>query len=180
MIIGLTGTMGAGKSEVARYLKSKGFEYFVYSDILREIAKTRNIQPTRENLQRLGSEIKRRTNDLGILSKKIIERMKKDKAVVDGIRTVDEVKELRKRKDFYLIGINAPQRVRYMRIRKRNREGDPKTFGEFKKLDNMENRGKTEGQEINKCLRMADYIIFNNKSIEDLKKEIDKILESIS
>ena len=179
MIIGVTGTIASGKGEIVNYLKNKGFEYYVYSDILREVAKQRNIEPTRENLQKLGTDIKKRTKNWGILSKKIIEKIKTDKAVVDGIRNLDEIREFRKRGGFYLIGINATQRLRYSRIMKRNRKGDPKTFKGFKKLDNLENRGKTKGQETNKCLKMVDFLVINDGSLEDLRKKIDRVLSSI-
>ena len=180
MIIGLTGTMASGKGEVVVYLKSKGFEHYVYSDILKDIAKQRNIEPTRANLQRLGNDIKKENKNLGILSNKMLKKIKTDKSVVDGVRNADEIRELKKRKDVYIIGVSAQQRLRYGRIRKGNREGDPKTFSEFKRLDNLENRGKTKGQEINKCIKMTDFLIINNGSIEQLKKRIDKILETIS
>lgn len=177
MIIGLTGTICAGKGEIVKYLKSKGFEYFVYSDILREEAEKRGIEPTRENLQKLGSSMKIEYGN-GVLSRKILEKIKTNKAVVDGVRTPSEVRELRKAGNFFLIGVNAPQRLRYERLRKRGREGDPTDFRRFKRADNLENRGKTEGQQINKCLKMADFLIINNGSLDDLKKKVDKVLES--
>ncbi len=180
MIIGLTGTMGSGKGEVVKYLKNKGFEHYVYSDILKEVAKQKNIEPTRKNLQKLGNDIKKESKNLGILSKNILKKVKTDKAVADGIRNADEIRELRKKREVYIIGITSPQRLRFERLRKRNREGDPKTFEEFKKLDNIENRGKTKGQETNKCLKMADFTINNNGSLERLQKEIEKVLNTIS
>lgn len=179
MIIGLTGTMGSGKGEVVKYLKNKGFEHHVYSDILREIAKSKNIEPTRENLQRLGNKIKKDTKNLGILSKKLLQKIKTNKVVVDGIRNPDEIRELRKGKEVYIIGVTAPQKLRFKRLQKRERHGDPKTFNEFKELDNLENRGKTKGQEINKCLKMVDYSIINDSSLDNLKKKIDEVLSSI-
>ena len=180
MIIGLTGTMASGKGEVVKYLKSKGFEHYVYSDILKDIAKKRNIEPTRENLQKLGTDIKKEEKNLGILSKIMLKKIKTDKAIVDGIRNINEIKELKKQKDICNIGVTASQRLRYNRIKKRNRPGDPKTFKEFKKLDNLENRGKTKGQEINNCLRISDFTINNNSTLDKLKKNVDKILSSIS
>ena len=180
MIIGLVGTMGSGKTEVADYLKSRGFEHYTYSDIIIEIAKKRNIALTRENLQKLGTEIKQKEHNKGILSKKIVERIKTGKAVVDGIRNHDEIKELRKNSSTVIIAINAPQRLRYSRLKKRARPGDPLSFKEFKRLDNLENRGKTEGQQISICLKMADYAITNNSSLENLKKEVDKILDKLT
>jgi dephospho-CoA kinase len=176
MIIGLTGTMGSGKGEIVKYLKVKGFEHYVYSDILKEIARQRKIEPTRINLQKLGTQIKKETGSPGILSKKLLKKIKTDKAVVDGIRNADEITELKKAKDVIIIGVTAPQKLRYKRIRKRHRPGDPLTWNEFKKIDNLENRGKTKGQETNKCLKMADRVIINDKSLEKLKENLDKAL----
>ena len=176
MIIGLTGTIAAGKSAVVEHLKKRGFEHYVYSDILREEAKKRGIEETRENLQKLGNEMKRKAKNLGILSKKLLDKVKGDRAIFDGIRTPDEIKELRKNKDVKIIGITASQKLRFKRLMKRNRVGDPKTFGEFKIIDNHENRGKTKGQNINECIKLADHVVMNNGSIDELKKKIDKLL----
>jgi len=180
MIIGLTGTMSAGKGEVVKYLKNKGFEHYVYSDILKEIAKQRNIEPTRKNLQELGTKIKKESKNPGILSKEILKKIKTNKAAVDGIRNADEIMELKKRRNVYIISVTAQQKLRYQRLKKRKRAGDPKTFEEFKKADNLENRGKTKGQNINKCLKMADFTINNNSSLEQLKENIEKIFQTIS
>ncbi|MBW2989571.1 AAA family ATPase [Candidatus Woesearchaeota archaeon] len=180
MIIGLTGTMGSGKGEVVKYLKTKGFEHYVYSDILRDIAKQRGIEATRENLQKLGTKIKKESKNKGILSKKLLEKVRSDNVVVDGIRSKEEILELKKSKEAYIIAVTAPQRLRFRRLIKRNREGDPKTFSEFKRLDNRENRGKDSGQEINNCLKMADFRITNNSSLEILKNKIEDIIRPIS
>ncbi|MEA2036367.1 MAG: AAA family ATPase [Nanoarchaeota archaeon] len=176
MIIGLIGTMASGKGEVVNYLKTKGFEHYVYSDILKDIAKNRGILPTRANLQKLGAQIKKESGNLGILSKNILKKIKTDKAVVDGVRNSAEIRELRKAKDVYVVSVTAPQRLRFMRLMKRKRDGDPKTFSDFKRLDNLENRGKTKGQEINKCLRIVDFSITNSGSLEQLKKRVDETL----
>jgi dephospho-CoA kinase len=180
MILGITGTMGSGKGAAVEYLKTKGFEHYTYSDILRDIAGKRNIEPTRENLQKLGLDIKIESRNMGVLSQEMLKKIKTDKAIVDGVRNVDEIEELKKKKGVYILGVTAGQRVRYKRMRKRNREGDPVTFSEFKRLDNLENRGKTKGQEINNCLKMTDFLIENNGTMDKLKKKIDEVLEKIS
>ena len=153
MIIGLTGTIASGKSSVAEILKEKGFEHHTYSDILRLVAKKRNIEQTRKNLQNLGNEFKKESNNLGILSKLIIENAKESNIIADGIRTVDEINELK---------------------------GDPLTFEKFKEIDDHENKGLTPGQDINNCLKESDFKIINDSSREFLKEQLDKILEEIN
>ena len=180
MIIGLTGTIASGKSTIADILKERGFEHHTYSDILRLEAKKRKIDPTRENLQKLGNQFKKDSKNLGILSRLIIENAKTNNLIADGIRTIDEIKELKKYPDSYVIGINASQELRYRRLASRKRSGDPLTFEEFKKIDDHENKGITEGQEINKCLKNVDFLINNNTSLEDLKKQLKDILIEIN
>lgn len=179
MIIGLTGTMSAGKGEVSLYLKEKGFEYHRYSEIVVEETKRRGLNITRENLQKVGNMLRGEYGDESILSKRILKKIKSNKVVVDGVRNSAEIRELRKTKHFYLVGIDAPQKLRFERLKKRGREGDPANFEEFKKLDDKENSG-LKGQEINKCLKMADFVVINDGSLEDLKKKIDNILRNIT
>ncbi len=179
-IIALTGTMASGKGTVAEYLKKKGFEIYTYSDVVREEAKKLGYGQTRENLRKVGTLLKEKSGNMGILSRKLLAKIKTGKAVLDGVRNVAEINELRKRKGFFLIGVDAGQKIRFKRMQKRKRQGDPKTFEEFKEIDNKENNGENHGQEINRCLKAADFLIHNNSSVEELKKQIDKILYQIT
>ena len=178
MIIGLTGTMGAGKGEVAEILKEKGYEYYVFSDIVKEKAKKLGLELTRENLQKVGNII-RDKEEPGYLAKRLIARFKSDKVVVDGVRSSDEIRVLRKAGKFILIGIDAPQSLRFKRLRKRARQGDPIDFEDFKRVDDKENKSIGKGQEINKCLEMADFKIINSSSLKDLRNKVEKILSNL-
>ena len=54
MLIGLTGTMACGKGTVAEHLKDKGFEGYVFSDVIKEEATKKGFELTRQNLQKVG------------------------------------------------------------------------------------------------------------------------------
>jgi len=179
MIIGITGTMAAGKGVASDYLKTKGFEYFSYSDILRKIAHERGIEPIRQNLQKLGNTIKEEAKNQGILSKKILEAATTSRVVAEGIRNPPETREFRKAKDFHLLAIVAPPAMRYKRILSRGRHGDPATFAAFKRLDASENRGATRGQQVNRCIAMADVVIENTGTIGEFHKKIDDALAAM-
>ncbi len=181
MIIGLTGPIASGKTTIAEILKEKGFEYYTFSDILRIEAKKKGIEQTRENLQKLGADIKAQSSNPGILSRLIVENARKEKKeniVADGIRTVDEITELKKY-DAYIIAVTAPQEERFRRLKKRARPGDPESFESFKKMDDDENKGKTKGQDINNCVKNADKVINNSKNAEQLKEQVLTLLSSL-
>ena len=121
MIIGLTGRNGAGKGVIAEFLKQRGFIYTSLSDVLRDQLKAQNKEITRENLIRIGNELR---SQLGpsALADKILERLDRDKNyVVDSIRNPSEVMTLRSRNDFTLILVEAPLEIRFKRIRARSR-----------------------------------------------------------
>lgn len=177
MIIGLTGKMGAGKQEVSNYLISKGFSYYRYSDVLRGEAKKRKIEATRENLQKLGNKLREENKDDGIISKMLL-KMIKGNAIVDGIRNAAEIDGMRAANDFFLIAVDADAKLRFKRMQSRGREGDPKTFSEFKRLDDYENTGKGT-QNIGECIKNADFVVKNEGSLEELNKKIDEILSKL-
>ena len=66
------------------------------SDVLRGEAKLRNIEPIRENLIKLGNDLRYKEGS-GFLAKKVAEKIT-DKSVVDSIRSSAEIEELRKLK----------------------------------------------------------------------------------
>jgi len=179
MIIGLTGKNAAGKGELANHIKSKGFAYFSLSDALREEATKRGLEHSRDNLISLGNEMRRNFGN-GVLAKKINEKINKEKAsgkknfVVDSIRNPGEIKELRKNEGFLLVGVVADQNVRFERLLKRGRLGDSANFEEFKKHEDLENNNEASGQQLDKCLELADKYINSNGTIEEANKEFDE------
>lgn len=180
MIIGLTGANASGKGEAAGYLKSKGFVYYSLSDILREEAKLREIEPSRENLIKLGNEL-RKKNGPSVLANLAIKKIKgkNDYVVIDSIRNPFEIKALRKLNGFTLIGVDAPLEMRFKRAVARNRPGDPETLEEFVEKENKENTGAFTNQQLENCLKAADVVIINDSSMEDFRKKIDETIARI-
>jgi dCMP deaminase len=176
MIIGLTGKNASGKGTAAEYLKRKGFNYYSLSDVIREELQIRGMDITRENLIRVGNEL-RSTFGPSVLAQRIIERLENDKNyVIDSIRNRFEVEALRKKDNFVLLSICAKEEIRFERIVKRNRGGDPIGFEEFLNMERMEDSQDNEKQQLSQCENMADYTISNEGSIESFHRKIDEIL----
>ncbi len=185
VIIGVAGPSCSGKSIITEYLRQKDFEAISLSNILREQAKLNNIELTTENLQNLGNKI-REEHGAGALALIVLEKIDKNKnTVIESIRNPGEVQEFKKNKNFYLIGVDASRELRVERLYKRYNEGtkkeDPLTKDAILKLMDID-EGKEQnetGQQVRKCMLMADFHIFNDKDVENLKLETEKILNSI-
>ena len=183
MIIGLTGSLASGKGVVSDYLKSKGFVYLSLSDELREIAKAKKIEITRENLQRLGNQL-REENGSGILAEKVrnkIEAQMYHNAIIDGIRNPAEILVLKSLKNFFLITIDAPSEIRFKRMIERNRESDPKNWEDFLRVD-AKDKGigeATTGQGVGLCMEQADMMIMNTGNLEDMEKKVSLLFKRI-
>jgi dCMP deaminase len=182
MIIGLTGSLASGKGVVSDFFKKQGFVYLSLSDELREIVKEKKISVTRENLINEGNKLRneRGAGVLGELVREKIENQQFRKAIVDGIRNPAEIKELQKIADFFLVCVDAPREIRFERMKERNRESDPVTWEEFLKIDEKD-RGEADekGQQVRKCMEMADFMIFNDSTLEEAEEKVRKLYDKI-
>lgn len=181
MIIGLTGKNAAGKGEIAKHLQSKGFVYFSLSDALREEATKMGLDHSRNTLINLGNELRKKFGN-GILAKRINEKIKKSAKknfVIDSIRNPGEIAELKKNEGFLLVGVVTDEKLRFQRLLKRGRLGDAATFGEFKKQEDKENNNEASGQQLDRCLEMADKHISSNGTIEQANKEFDEWISNL-
>lgn len=177
MFIGLTGYLATGKGVVSDLLKEAGFSYASLSDVVREEATNQGLEHTRENLIKVGNEL-RQANGANYFAKKIAEKVNAENEknwVIDGIRNPLEVKELQKLHEFYLIGITSSAETIVSRILSRKRDGDSISEEEIReKLDMEKGKGQpADGQQVAKCIDMSDYLIVNEGSIDDLKIKIE-------
>jgi len=185
MIVGLTGKNAAGKGETAKYLQKKGFIYYSLSDVIREEATKRGIEYSRDNLIKLGNELREKFGSSYLakeINKKIISDKKKFNKiffVVDSIRNPYEARELMENKDFILVGISAPIELRFERLLKRNRLGDAKTLDEFKQQEQRENLKKDTNQQLDETFKLAEVTIINDNSLEELYKKMDVLLKKV-
>ena len=182
MIIGLTGSNCSGKDTVAEYIvKNHGYGHFSLSDVIREIMAEEGIEPIRENLIVFGTKL-RAENGNGVLAKKVLQKIESGKNYcITSIRHSDEVLELKKRKDFVLINVDAPIEIRFDRMQKRKRPGDPQALDKFIELEKKESQSEGSGQQLTKTAAMSDITFINDSnSISSLKRSIDELLKKLS
>lgn len=165
-IIGVVGQIASGKGILVKYLIEKlGFiSYSLSSAVHREIEKKGIKKYTRQMLQDVGDEMRRREGD-EVLARRVIEAIQKQtiedrkskvkknlfsifnyqppssifyhrqSIIIDGIRNPAEIEFLKKNSNFILIGVKASRELRFKRVLLRGKKWDPKTYEDFLKVD---------------------------------------------
>jgi len=184
-VIGLTGTLGSGKSSVKQLILQKYNCYYVtLSDVIRgELEKKRGLLD-RTALQDMGDEMRKKYG-AHILAMLAIEYLPKVKevTVIDGIRNPGEVEYLKNKfgKDFALIAVDAPVEVRFERTKARGDQKDPQTMEEFLELDKRD-KGEGQpayGQQVAACVAVADFKIDNSSAPEQLEQQVNEVMQKI-
>jgi dephospho-CoA kinase len=174
MILGITGTDGAGKGTVVDYLiKEKGFtHYSSRSFLLTEIEKA-GISPTRNELRLMGNKMRTQHGDAFIAKRayEMIEAGGIKNAVIESIRATAEVN------NGLMLAIDADEALRYERVQLRRSESDKVSFEQFVAHEALEkNDTDPHGMQKAKVMEMADYTICNDSSLENLHIQIEAFL----
>jgi len=167
---------GAGKSTIADGLKLKGYDIVNMGNAVREEAKKRNLESTRENLGKLMLELREKNGPGAIaeLIKSKIETSTTNVILIDGVRSNDEIQVLRKFGTVKLLAIHASTDTRFDFLQKRGRSDDPQTKDHFEERDNRE-----LGVGISNSIALSDYAISNvDLTKEELIDSAFKIIQS--
>lgn len=184
IIIGLTGSLCSGKGTIANHLIELGFHHQILSDRIRDEIRSRGQEISRTLLQDVGNEL--RLNFGGaILAERTFEIIANlpGNIVIDGVRNPDEIDFLRNNLNAKIIGVHAPKekRLEWYLGRAKDRGEDGKTPEAFERDDNRDfGIGEPEnGQQVGKCLEMADILLWNSGPKSELYKECDLYLKNI-
>jgi dephospho-CoA kinase len=176
-VIGLTGPNSSGKGETAEILvREHGYVPLSLSDLLREEARRRGLEPVRDVLIPLGNEL-RRLRGPGVLAEMALPRLTPP-ALVDSIRNPAEVEVLRRIDGFLLIAIDAPVELRHERSMKRARPGDARTLDEFVEKERRENGSDPAAQQLTATAALADLTLCNEGSLDDLRRAVTALLDA--
>ncbi|MEM4723993.1 MAG: AAA family ATPase [Candidatus Hadarchaeum sp.] len=179
-VIGIVGLPGSGKTEVAKVFAKLGVPSVRMGDVVWEELRNRGKRITERNVARLSNELRKREG-MGTIAKRcipVIKRIGKDQraVIVDGIRGMAEVEVFRESfgKNFHLIGCWSSQRTRYLRTSSRGREDDTVDIKSFHQKDKRE-----LGWGLGDALALADFLIVNEGSLQELQKKAEELLKKI-
>mgnify|MGYP001773067948 CR=1 FL=1 len=173
----VVGMPGSGKSTLSLVAKELGIPVINLGDIVREEVLKRGLEQNLENLLKVAKQLREEFGNEAIMMlaiPKIKEALSKHCIVlIDGVRSIDEVKYLKQNVDVevMVLAIHASPLTRLQRLIARGRSGDPKTLEELRKRD-LEELSWGLGNVIS----LADVVIVNEKSYEEFISDVRKIL----
>ena len=173
-IICIIGYIASGKDTLANYISSKyGFNHIEISSILKSICLKKGIEPTRQNLIQQSNKLSEEYHD-GYLAQWIIENFTNSHIVITGLRQIGQLEYLNNNSKNTIITIESLQELRFERANKRVKVNESKTLEDFNQSELDEHSGKGT-QNLPSCLKLSDYSIYNNKDLNNLYSQMDKI-----
>jgi dephospho-CoA kinase len=180
MIIGVTGTNGAGKGTVVEYLvKNKEFAHFSARGFITEEVVRRGLPVNRDNTNLVANNL-RKTHHPAYIIEKLYKQAgtKGGDVVIESIRTVGEA-EFLKSNGALIWAVDADRKVRYERIVLRSTELDKISFKKFCEQEDREMDQKEKfDMNIKGVMSMADKVFTNYGTPEELFAQIEKALRA--
>jgi dephospho-CoA kinase len=182
MIIGITGSFGAGKGAAVEYLvQHKGFKHFSASGFITEEVVRRGLPVDRDSMTVVANDMRRehgpsyvvdslyaRANEVG------------GDVVLESLRAVAEVRRIRELGGFVL-GVDAPAKLRFERAVSRGSEKDNVSFEKWLAQEQAEsNPGDDTKQNIFGALKESSVVIENDSTLDALHEKLDEVLADLA
>ncbi|MCX8185200.1 MAG: AAA family ATPase [Sulfolobales archaeon] len=179
-VVCVTGMPGSGKTAIARCLSNYLGTYVNMGDVVRSRAAELGIEITSDNLARLAQEL-RREHGLDVVAREVSKSFTNQSSVVvvDGVRSLDEVRYFSKIAPTVVVAVHASPKARFERLKKRGREDDPSAYSGFLERDCRELE-----LGLGFVIALADIVVVNEERdvvdvCEEALRKTQKVLNSV-
>ena len=177
-VVSIVGMPGAGKSEVARVFGENGFTRVRFGDVTDEEIAKRGLELNEENERHI-RELLRKQHGMSAYARlnlpRIDSALKRSDVVIDGLYSWEEYTFLKSHygEDFYVVAVWASPGTRYSRLTTR--------LNRRLTLEEAVSRDRAEVENVNKGgpIAMADFVIINESSLEDMEKETERVISRL-
>jgi len=181
MIIGITGTLGAGKGTIVEFLLKREFKHYSVRDFLTEEILRKGLEINRDNMASVANDLRERFGPSYIVEE-LYRRALRDgsNAVIESVRCPGEVEALKGKEGFILFAVDADIETRYSRITERASETDKISFDEFVLQERQEMESNNPNNpNLRRCIELADHRFKNDWTIEELHGKVAAVLGKI-
>ncbi|NPA86930.1 MAG: Glu-tRNA(Gln) amidotransferase subunit GatE [Candidatus Diapherotrites archaeon] len=162
-VIVITGPPASGKDTVADLLVKKGYRKLDFSDVLKELfVEERGREPRdKMELTDYAAEV-REKRGRDVLARIIAEKLGDGKHALVGARSPEEITFLRKRFPVVVLLVDAPPEIR-----------------EQRRPGSLERERKEEVLGLKEAVEMADVVIVNDGTLEELEEKVNYFLSNL-
>lgn len=178
-IIGITGTLGAGKGTIVDYLTlNHGFHHFSVRGFLTALIEKNGETVNRDSLTHTANDLREQYGPSYIAEELWKEAQISEKnCIIESIRTLGEVQALKAKGNFTLFSVDTDRQLRYERILLRGSATDHVSFEIFSANEDREMQSTDPNkQNLSACMAQANYHFLNNGSFADLYQQIDSVI----
>jgi dephospho-CoA kinase len=176
-VIAISGMPGAGKGIASEAARQLGFDILVLGDVIREETERRGLEPTPKNVGAVMLEVRAKDGP-AVVAKRLlpkIENCRSPNVVIEGVRSLHELAELRKVYDVVTVALHASPKTRFNRLLSRNRSDDPKNWETFHERDVRE-----LDVGLGQVMALADIVLVNEGTIPQLQSNFKDTLTKLN
>jgi len=177
-VISIVGMAGSGKSEVAKIFEDNGYAKVRFGDITDKEIHKRGLELNELNERQVREQLRveHGMSAYAKLSLPEVDRLLQlTDVIIDGLYSWEEYRLLKSRytDQFAVVAVWTPPETRYERLTKRQIR--PLT------VEEAASRDVAEIEDINKGgpIAMANFIIINESPLEDLEREVKRVLADL-
>lgn len=176
-MIAISGMPGAGKGVAAEAAKQLGLQVLVLGDVIREETEHRGLDPTPKNVGNVMLQLRAEGGPAAIAKRLLpkVDAIHSSTVVVEGIRSLHELAELKSRFDVVTVAIHASPASRFQRLLSRNRSDDPKTWDVFQERDSRELEVG-----LGDVIALAETILCNEDTITELQAKFKEVISKLT
>lgn len=180
-VVCVVGMPGSGKTTVAKVAESMNIFTITTGNIIREEIKRRGLEYTEANDRKMAAWFHQYGKERELIRRvvdKILDSGSPDPILIEGLRSPEQINELKKRlrgEELSILAVHCSPELRYKREKSRPRF--VKDGYRFIKRRDRDELAKGLGN----LIVMADYMIVNDKSFKSFKQTVkDKLIQVLN